>query len=277
MKETALPKFDSPPVVETAISVQFETLPNYTNAHSGWFWKKYLGPEWTIARDAPRIENIVEGFGDERKWRMPGGFAVSQGLTPDRTQIIRSEANNDRMIQVQNSRVIYNWRRQSGVEYPSYSILKNEFADSLKKYEAFCNEAALGALKYDVWELVYVNHIPKGGLWKSVKDWPSIFPFLTMPPVADINGQTEDSLKGEWQYVIGKNVGRLYITMTHARVMTPQAGPELIELKMIARGPINKEQGLDMYQGLDEGHRSIVQSFAKMTSESAHRYWKRTS
>ena len=43
----ALPKFEAPPVVETLLAVQFAPLPEFTGAMSGWFWKSYLGSDWT--------------------------------------------------------------------------------------------------------------------------------------------------------------------------------------------------------------------------------------
>ena len=35
-------KFGAPPVVETALSVQFNPLAGFTTAHAGWFWKDYV-------------------------------------------------------------------------------------------------------------------------------------------------------------------------------------------------------------------------------------------
>ena len=60
-------KFDAPPVVETALSVQFNTLAGLTAAHAGWFWKEYVekfgdGPsnDWKQATEAPRIPDLTE-------------------------------------------------------------------------------------------------------------------------------------------------------------------------------------------------------------------------
>ena len=64
-----LPKFDAPPVVETALSIQFSRLPEFTTAMAGWFWKSYLtkladGAKWNKVVEVPRLEDEFEKFGE---------------------------------------------------------------------------------------------------------------------------------------------------------------------------------------------------------------------
>ena len=42
MPDEPLPKFDSPPVIETVLGVQFTPLANFTGALAGSFWKSRL-------------------------------------------------------------------------------------------------------------------------------------------------------------------------------------------------------------------------------------------
>ena len=74
------------------------------------------------------------------------------------------------MIQIQNSRFAYNWKHHPGSEkaYPGYEVLLPEFEDGLNKFTAFAAEADLGRLDLNQWEVIYVNHIPKGDLWQTV-------------------------------------------------------------------------------------------------------------
>lgn len=279
-EKTSSPKFDAPPVIETVLSAQFAPLPGYTDAHSGWFWKTYLSEKWTEAKAATLIDDSFERFGDERKWEKPGGINIRQGINPDRLQIIRSEDEQDRMIQVQSSRFIYNWRRspEKSETYPSYDTLLPEFREKLEKFEAFTKDASLGDLDFNQWEVIYVNHIPRGDLWDTFNDWPSIFPFLSFPPTTGGEKHKLDALKNGWSFVIGDNLGRLHISIGLARQILPGnvAGPEMIEVKLIARGPIDKNRDINLYSGFDIGHDSIVNTFAEITSEEAHKYWKRT-
>src|SRR5579872_6141104 len=71
-----LPKFDAPPVVETLISVQFNPLPNFTAAMTGWFWKSYLDDaglgKWTKTQEAPPLQDQFEQFGPDGGWAIQG-------------------------------------------------------------------------------------------------------------------------------------------------------------------------------------------------------------
>src|SRR6266404_5886030 len=125
------PKFEAPPVVETVLSLQFASLPGYSTAHAGWFWKEYLEKlaegsslRWSQAVDAPRLEDQLERCGADDKWVVVPQVKLLPPSQSQRTQIIRSDG--ERMIQVQDSRFVLNWKKQAGV-YPSFEPLLHEF------------------------------------------------------------------------------------------------------------------------------------------------------
>ena len=265
-----LPKFDTPPVVETVLSVQFAPLQKFTDAHAGWFWKNYLDSEWSDVQVAPKIDDQFELFGDEMRWGPTGAFRIATGPGSERIQLIRSD--NERMIQIQDTRFIYNWKKQEG-SYPSYDELLPEFQRVFTQFKNFTVEAGFGPLIPNQWEVTYVNHIPKGKLWESVKDWPTIFSALQAPGTNAFELSSED-FRGEWRSIIGGNLGRLYTTLSRGRVGSDK-GPEIILLQFTARGPTNPEETTDLQNGFRLGHESIVLSFTEMTSDTAHKHWKR--
>ena len=264
-----LPKFDSPPVVETVLSVQFAPLQKFTDAHAGWFWKNYLDKEWHNVQVAPKIDDQFERFGDEMRWGQTGAFRIT-GPGPERLQIIRSD--EERMIQIQDTRFIYNWKKQEG-SYPSYDELLPEFQRTFSQFEKFAEEAGFGSLLPNQWEVTYVNHILKGDLWQSFKDWPNIFPSLPLPSLNTSSLSPED-FRGEWRSIIKGSLGRLYTTLSRGKVGSDK-GPEIIQLQFTARGPVNPEIPSDLQSGFRLGHESIVLSFTEMTSDAAHKHWKR--
>jgi len=265
-----LPKFDSPPVVETVLSVQFDNLANYSTAHSGWFWKNYLDDSWTSVKEVQRLDDQLELFGNEQQWVLPGKFRRTTSPQAERLHIFRKD--NERLIQLQNSRFIYNWKKGESA-YPSYHTILPEFKEKFSQYQKFINESGLGGLKLNQWEVTYVNHIGKGELWNSVSDWKKIFP--------DFIGATSsvailpiESFQGDWKVLIGENQGRLHISLKHAKVASEKA-PEVIVLQFTARGPINNEDELSLENGLNLGHKSIVETFEAITSKEAHKFWGR--
>ncbi len=45
--------YENPPVIETALSVQFDPIQGLTPAHFGWYWKSFLDSNWSKTTEAP--------------------------------------------------------------------------------------------------------------------------------------------------------------------------------------------------------------------------------
>ncbi len=265
-----LPKFDAPPVIETVLSAQFARLEQFSNAHAGWFWKNYLGAEWSHVQSAPRLDDQFERFGDEVRWGLPLGIRVVPGMESERLQILRDD--DESMMQVQDSRLIYNWRKQKH-DYPSYDKVLHEFKNAYSNFEKFVKDARLGSLELNQWEVTYVNHIAKGELWNNFSDWAKIFPRLPVLVEGVPNLGAED-FRGTWRLAFGDKQGRLHVTLNHGRTGS-EKGTEVIRLELTARGPVDLAKGFDLWNGFAIAHSTIVNYFAAMTSSTAHRYWKR--
>ena len=255
------PDFASPPVIETVIGVQFERLAGYSAAHAGWFWRNCLPADWSSAtpRDVPRLDDQFEKFGEERSWsRM--GLQLREAYEPSRVQIVRS--GEERMIQIQDSRFIYNWQKRES-SYPRYDALLREFRELLSTFRKFVGEAQLGEVSENQWEITYVDHIPTGPLWKTPDDWIRVLPKLYLP------GWRNDSLSADWVIPIADNRGRIYVNLRHAKTAS---GQEVLSLQYVARGQV-KAGEWDLESGLAIGHRSLVDLFLSMTSREAKDHW----
>jgi uncharacterized protein (TIGR04255 family) len=263
-----LPRFETPPVVETVLSAQFVHLPNFSTALAGWFWKRYLSAEWPKAKDAPRIEDQFERFDTPGVFVPPLAWRVSREMESQRVQLIRSD--DQRMIQIQNTRFILNWKKMHE-HYPTYEVLSPEFRDHFAKFQAFIQDAGLGAISLNQWEVTYVNHIPKGELWDSPSDWKRILPGLYTP--AAWNQLDLETFSGHWRFALSDKRGRLYIAVQHTRLAPKE--PETLILQLTARGFVDAQKGWSLESGFDLGHEHIVQTFASITSEPAQAHWRR--
>lgn len=268
-----LPKFDAPPVVETVLSAQFSRLKNYSNAHAGWFWKNYLAPEWSEINEVPRLNDQFERFGDDRSlWTPSSTLSVRPGPESERLQIIRDD--QERMIQVQDSRFIYNWRRRDR-GYPSFDKIYPEFRENFEKFREFARAAGNDDLALNQWEVTYVNHLFQGELWKTPDDLSKVIPGLFVSP-ATTSDQKLESVSGEWHLTIGEQLGRLHISMKHVRVGGVE-GPEAIAVTLTARGGVDHQDDGSLERGLMLGREVIVRTFADITSEAAHKHWQRSA
>jgi uncharacterized protein (TIGR04255 family) len=279
MAQVKLPTFRKPPVVETVLGVQFDPLPKFQNAHLGAFWRHLLvravgagdsdAHRWINVNDAPPIEPAYERFEDERNW----GPELTLRLTADvacRLQI--RNADGSAMVQVQNGRLHYNWIGQAGEQYRRYAIVRPVFDMIYGEFLQFVQSEALGDVRPNQWEVTYVNHIPKGTVWGDPSDWPKLFVGLPGVWAAPSSVQLE-SVGGSWHFEIPPQRGRLHVDLKHAK--TQQTAPqEILRLTLTARGPIGKEGGMKLAEGLDLGRRAIVLTFREITSSQAHAYWK---
>jgi uncharacterized protein (TIGR04255 family) len=257
-----------PPVVEVVVGVQFNSLPRLSAGHLGAFWRE-LASEWPNVEDAPALPPQFEHFGDEGALPFFAGLHLQLMQKPE----LRLQARNqtgDRMVQIQNGRLHYNWLGHGNAEYPSYEKVKREFDKTVALFATFLRQKALGEFEPNQWELTYIDHIPKETLWQGPDDWPRIFRAWDATPVR-VPGIAMESFEAEWHYEIQPNVGRLHIKMARGRTAKQQ---DVLVINTTARGPVrigDAEATLD--HGLELGHQAVRTVFASLTSESAHQYW----
>lgn len=264
-----LPKFERPPLVETALSAQFGPLAKFRTAHAGVFRERYLGKEWPDFEQHPRIDDLFERFGSNMKWGPAGPlFRLSPATESQRTQIVRTDKSV--MIQVQDSRFIYNWRKGESATYPSYRTTRSEFGRYYGLFLDFLKSAALGEIEENQWEITYVNHLHIDDLWRSSGDWQSIFPWLRSPQ----ESLPADRAHIEWDLALPEERGRLHVSLSSGRISTN--GTDVLILDLTARGSAAVSQGMSVVDGFEIGHAAIVRAFAEMTSERAHAKWGRT-
>lgn len=273
LKSDELPKFDSPPVIETVLSVQFKPLTNFSSILIGVFWKNYLESGWDSFNQVSPLSDQFERFGKDKKWSIGAAqIMIGSGSFPHRIQILRNDGQ--RMLQIQNSRFILNWKKAKG-EYPSYDELLSEFLSYYEKFVKFAQENNLGEIQHNQWEVTYVNHIPLGEMWNTISEISEVLPWV-LPPATDVLNQIPDDYACRWALSIDENLGRLHIDLKRVRVES-EDGPEVLNLNLTARGPIDVESGIDMNTGFNIGHNSIVQSFDSIISDTAKsdKYWKK--
>lgn len=262
-----LPEFDSPPVVETVLSVSFSPLQGFTAAHGGAFWERHLREYWSASGQAPPMPVQIERLDEEGLWRSRGPALILEEIGTDvRLQFV--DAQHERMVQMQSSALAYNWRRREA-DYPSFAKLYPEFDGVLGTFSSYVVNAGFPALALSQWEVTYVNRIFPGNLWKVVPDWDSVLPGIMFVPNKSEGGVLE-SMGMNWVVRLDENRGRLRVTISHGRDSQRDRAP-FIDLRLVARGPI--DEGADLRACMEVGHEAIVRTFSAITSEQAHKDW----
>ena len=267
-----LPSYARPPVVETVLGVQFDRLPGFTNAHLGAFWKTLDPAEWPTVTDAPALPPQLETFNQAAKLGRSIRFQLTQEPL---CRLQFKNAAGDRMLQIQNGRLHFNWLAS---DYPRYEVVREGFVTALRQFTEFVALEGLAHIRPNQWEITYINQIPQGTVWTTPNDWRFFRPLNSAEAVND-TVQCE-SFTGEWHFVIPPERGRLHIEWQHGIQASPEQNErEIIGLTLTARGPLDTATpGTDgILGGLDLGRATIVRTFASLMSDSANQYWGLTN
>lgn len=129
----------------------------------------------------------------------------------------------------------------------------------------------LAAPRVNQYELTYINHIGQPG-----DDFPTAMSkYLRYVPWG---GRTEGLLvqpkSGMFRvgYPLGHTAGSLHVTVNHGVKAQDQQAVMVID--MTARGPAGADCA-DLRSWFELGHDHIVRGFTEITSDHAHRVWKR--
>jgi len=266
----SLPSYRKPPVIETALSVQFNPIKGFGNAHLGLFWQQMREqyPKWN---DAEPIEPQEEAFGGLRQG-LPS-FRFATGHRGVRLQMISPDEHL--MVQVQNGRLVYNWRRLDEHQYPRWKQVFPGFQEALSSFNGFLKSENLPGIVSTQWEVTYVNKIIRGREWEDYKEWADVVPGLLGTAIRSETAHFE-TVGTSWHFILPDKTGRLHVDMTHGFDSPEEDAEEFLILQLTARGGIDEENDRNLEWGLSQGHEAIVYSFTEITGKTAQeKIWKR--
>lgn len=264
-----LPDFEDPPVVETVLSVQFESIEGLHAAHLGVLWQDFKATFPRSDERAP-LDQIVEQFPETPRVRVGFQLQTSENMPVPRLCFLNEQGNQ--MIQVQRDRFIKNWRKEGErEEYPHYDeTIKPMFERDFETFEKFLERNKFESPSINQCEVTYVNHILSGEGWETFRDFDEIFNIWN-PPRADVPGRVED-LRVHARFTIpgasGDAIGRLHVDIQPAFRVSDNKPMYVFHLT--ARGHV----GIG-FEFFDIGRRWIVKSFASLTTPKMHRIWRK--
>ena len=252
--------FDNPPVVETVFSVQFMPIQEFSTANVGRYAMECLDKDWQEFKESHRVEDHFERFGEPIGIPRAPSFRILTDIEPNRIQIVR--ADQQRMIQVQNTRFIFNWKKHES-PYPTFEVLFSEFSSYLLQFCNFAKKYLKTEIEFNQWEMTHVNHFLRGEeLWSSPTNWSDLLPRLF---AADLPAENFETFGGQWSFRLPEDKGRLYLNLNHGRIGTP-FGPEALIMNIMARGPIEKTGILPFKSEFHDAHTGINKIFETVTN-----------
>jgi len=261
----SLPKYDRPPVVEVACSVQFEELSRFQTPYAGFLWQEYR-KEYPRFEEKPPLPHMIETFPEPTQPRFTAAFSE---LPPPR-RIFFLQADGTNLIQIQPDRFVHNWRKMRNEDdYPSYDKVRAIFLRQWSRFVEFAQTHGLGKVQADQYELTYVNHLVRGEAWETLADVAQLFRDISWADGERFLPAPEDMLLRR-SFGLPQKAGRLHVSVRKAARSADRK--ELLMLELTARGfpaegPGGKQEAMQGW--FDLAHEWIVKGFEDLTTNEA--------
>jgi uncharacterized protein (TIGR04255 family) len=262
------PDFATPPIVEQAITVNFDPIPSCSLVHFGQFFGDVSAefPEHShdIRLDAP-IENAALESSPEIGIRL-----VQMGSHLPRLLL----RNATELIQLQNDRFSFNWCRSPiGSEYPRWETTFSRFKDTLERFERFLNVANLTPLALRQCEVTNVNIVPVSTFGNSFDDIkkafvvdPLDFHVPCLVPETYVRARQHRIINSE-----GGMRGRLHTLLQPA--YSASDGSAAFKLDFTARSLPNLTTKAEVTEFFSIARDSINAAFMATTTPEMHKIW----
>jgi uncharacterized protein (TIGR04255 family) len=266
MDNLPLPKFKRPPVVETALSVQFAPLTSFSIPHFGLFWSE-IRADYPKQEMKPPLGNVVE---DLARPPVPARIGIQLTAEPEARCWFLNGLGTE-LVQLQRDRFVRNWRKVTGSEdYPSYDALKPRFERDWNRLLHFLAREELGKPEVNQCEVTYINHLPV-----DVEKLGSLHRFARVVSEESGGGFLPEPETAQLQlrYIMGDKKGRLHVGVQPG-VRRDDRRP-VLQLGLTARGTPASSRTDDILAWFDLGHEWVVRGFADFTRSEMHTTWER--
>jgi len=240
--------FDNPPLIETALSVEFAPIKGWGIHHYGLLWQLFRD-NFPIFQAHPPIVNAGSMLPPTDN---PFGEYV-RGWFTDRS--------GNRLIQIQYDRIIYNWRRITGTEeYPHYDNVRKDFAQTWAQLSLFLRDQGLDQPIVQRCGVTYVNNLPMDQ-WRNGVHLGGLTN-LTEP--ADVQNLSVN-------YVLPNSQESLGLVLQPVVRLTDAVQFQQFQLVSSMQPKSSGEN--DVLTALDRGHDWIIRVFTNFTTEEMQAQW----
>ena len=264
-----LPDFNSPPLAEVVLGVQFSAPLGFQVIRSKEVWDLFLH-DYPESQEQPPLPPSFETFGLPFQQASTPKIQFYEGIVHPRFLFINP--SGDQLIQFQSDRLMHNWKKLGNGtnHYPRYesmvSAFRNEFVQ-LQNYMKSLSDQTQN-LSINQCEINYINHIDiNRGEGHNFSDW---LKFISL------DNNTADDFFMAFRQVIrgsgGKPQGRFYAETTLG--LFPD-GKEKIVFSLSVKGAPQENDITSALSFLDLGRDVIVNKFAELTTSKAHQHWER--
>lgn len=269
-----LPDYQNPPIDEVALGVQFDPIAGFTDAHAGLMWGQ-LRDRYPRTEVHPPADIPIEDLSGPPPVPTGPSIFFGAGQQPaSRTWLISDD--DTELLQIQGSRVVFNWRRRGDADYPHLERIADQFVSGYTSYRETLGQVGLTPTLPSQVELSYFN-------WMPGDDAADVF-VPAAPPIGLEPSLTREDFGSQWAFIDereGRPVARFRVEFSPAaRVPGPDESSREPErghrLVLSYRAPMVSEAWDEEVERLAGwGRDIIVRTFTALTTEGAHKIWRR--
>jgi len=249
-----LPSYKYPPVNEVVCGMRFRPVDKLLIPHIGLLWDKFRA-------DYPLLQHAVPIS------TAKGEIIVDKETKLPIPRVWFLNASGDQLIQFQNDRFYFNWRKRKN-EYPRYQHVISNFEIVFNTVKDLFREFELGKPEPLEYELSYINHIPIDMGWKTIVDLPNVFSDFIWTESTTRFLPTPKQISWVAEFPLLEQKGHLLVSLKHG-IKTEDETPVLVfELKAIGF-----DNGNVIRNWFDLAHEWIVRGFTDLTTDKMHEIW----
>lgn len=256
--KVSLPDYERPPVIEVVMGVQFDLMPDFKATEVGLFWHQ-VQKDYPSASEAPALNQLTEAFEKVGATAKP---QIEFLRTPPLPRVFLASKDDTWLIQLQRDRFLHNWRKQNDEDrYPKFPEVSRKFWSAWHSFLEFCDKRSICRPEINQLEITYINLIPSGEGWTTIKDVGSVFVPLQW---RDKNAFLPEPETLQWKAAFGlpDKQGRLHISISYAIRQIDNRPSWLCEITTRGRPKACDEKTLDTW--FEMGHEWIVKGFSEL-------------
>lgn len=259
-------EFESPPVTEVVIGLQFRRLPDLNASLVGDLHKVFAA-DYPKYQERPPLEPIIEDFGPRPHPQIRFQLTDFPGLP----RLWFVNEHGEHLVQIQQDRFICNWRRTSeSAVYPRFHNCYATFCDNLQKFREFLSANQIRPLNPSLVELLYVNHFPTTSAEGEELKYSDVLALFAEN--ADSPRPEEVQLSAVYPILdADRRVGRIHASFS--KQIHKSSGQQVFELRLNCRGiPLSPDlEGVKSF--LELAHEGENRVFLSLTSQRLHKEW----
>ena len=252
--------FARPPVEEVVLSVLFKPLDRFLAPHLGEIWQEFKKSGFMHTTVQGPVPPTIESFSDQ----IPEPH-VQISNVPDFHRILFIHESGNQILQVQQDRFTFNWRRiEEGQKYPGFSTIFASFEDFYTRFRENLKNQEIGEITPLQYELSYTNQLIHGDGWDTLGDMGKIYQFFVDSQQSDSFWSGAESVILRASFSVPDLHGRLHFAISN-RVKLPEQR-QTLQTDFTVRGfPENTKS--EMITWFKSAREHILEKFAGMFTE----------